>query len=120
MNVGNLDESSLTKTFHIFIYIWGKDREVFRARFMVLLLCLLLRQMLLSRSVRSRRRIVPAKGARLREDVYFVGWANMICRLLSAQRIVPLDGLKRQNFHDTEKHFSCMPNLRFAFCAQRT
>lgn len=68
MNAGDLGESSLTKTFHIFIF-WGKARRgIFRARFMVLLLCLLLRQMLLLRSVRSWKRVVPAKGARLRED----------------------------------------------------
>ena len=27
MNVGNLDESSLTKTFHIFIF-WGRQRGI--------------------------------------------------------------------------------------------
>ena len=27
MNVGNLDESSLTKTFHIFIF-WGRQRSI--------------------------------------------------------------------------------------------
>lgn len=100
-----------------YFYILGEDRGIFRARFMVLLLCLLLRQMLPSRSVRSRRR-VPAKGARLREDVYFVGRANMICRLLFAQRIVQLDGLKRRIFHDTKKYYSHMFNFRFACCAQ--
>jgi len=86
---------------------------------MVLLLCLLLRQMLLSRSVQSRRRVVPAKEARLREDVYFVGRANMICRLLSAQRTVPLDGLKRRIFHDSKKYSSCIFDLLFALNAHK-
>lgn len=31
MNVENLDESSLTKTFHIFIF-WGKTEGAFRER----------------------------------------------------------------------------------------
>lgn len=91
-----------------YFYILEEDKGVFRARFMVLLLCLLLRQMLLSRSARSRRRAVFTKGTRLREDVYFVGRTSMICRLLSAQKIVPLDSLKWWIFH-TKKYSSRMP-----------
>lgn len=94
MNVGNLDESSLTKTFHIFIF-WGKTEGYSeRGLWHYYSVCYCGKCYTIVESVRSRRRVVPAKGARLREDVHFVGRANMICRLLSTQRIVPLDGLK--------------------------
>lgn len=101
-----------------YFYILGEDKGVFRARFMVLLLCLLLRQMLLSRSARSRRRAVFTKGTRLREDVYFVGRANMICRLLSAQKIVALDSLKWWIFHKIRRNISRV--CQFSICLLRS
>lgn len=88
--MGNLGKSSLTKTFHIFIFgeksVDAAEEErsgegVVPARFMTLLLCLLLRQMVLLWSARCLSLARRARGTR-----FALRFANIISTVFSRAR----------------------------------